>query len=470
MLSTDQANALDKIVTWHDALTVSIRHCNGGISAGRFPGGCPPEPHTHGGGIAAPVLALGGLAGTGKTTLVKALEDALGVQAVFGAPTHKAASVLRRKLPPELAVRVRTYHSLIYHMHNTYHCDISGKKVRRVVDHCTCKQTDACQCPARFDPCTTPKTHDCRIREELTPERRQYLGGHRDLIIIDESSMLSPEQVEDVRSFGVPVLLVGDHGQLPPVKAEMNPWTLNPDVLLTQIHRQGADSGILQAAHDVRRIGYMSQHRYGTGDTVRLPFTSPHMEGVFNRWDHGPDRILITHTNKLRAMFNASLREPGTVRTGDRVVALGGRVYDALRVRVDGGTITTSGSTSFLQVHNGMTGTVRTVMDRGGPTLDMVVQLDDHELATPTEPVCLLIGACARAQFGAEKDLPFNSPDRPKGSRLWDYAYALTAYKAQGSEFSQVMVMDEYPPNYAQWLYTSITRAKQACLVVDYRK
>lgn len=250
----------------------------------------------------------------------------------------------------------------------------------------------------------------------------------------------------------------------------MNRWTLNPDVELTQNHRQGADSGVIEAAHDVRRNGRMSRPWYGTGDAQRRPMSDPQMDGVFERWEHGPNRLIITHTNKLRAMFNASLREPGTVRAGDRVVALGGRVYDALRVHMDGETIKATGSTSFLQVHNGMTGTVRTVMDQGGPTLDMVVELDDHELATDTEPVCLLVGACARAQFGSERELPFNSPDRPKGSRLWDYAYALTAYKAQGSEFDQVMVMDEHPPNYAQWLYTSITRAKQSCLVVDYRR
>jgi exodeoxyribonuclease-5 len=469
-LSTDQANALDQIVNWYTALDTDIHHCDGNILGGRFDTNCPPEPHTHGGGGPAPVYALGGWAGTGKTTLVKVLEDELGIEAVFGTPTHKAAAVLRKKLPPEQAARVRTYHSLVYRMHAVFHCAVTGNRVRRIVDNCTCKQADACHCPARFDPCTPKKNHTCRIREELSPERREVLGGHRELVIVDESSMLSREQVEDIRYFGIPILLVGDNGQLPPVQAEMNQWMCNPDVQLTEIHRQGADSGILQAARDVRLNGSMRQLRYGRGDTVRMPFSNPEMGGVLERWNHGPDRLIVTYTNKLRAMWNDHMREPGTVRKGDRVVALGGQVYDALRVTMNGDTIETTGNSSFLQVHNGMTGTVRTIMDTGGPTIDMVVQLDDHELATDDEPVCLLVAACARAQFGAERDLWVNSPDRPKGSRLWDYAYALTAHKAQGSEFDQVMVMDDLPPNYAQWLYTSITRAKKACLVVDYRK
>lgn len=468
-LSTDQANALDRVADWYGGLKTSIIHCNGKKGTDRGLGACPPTPHTHASGQ-APIISMGGLAGTGKTTLTKALEQALGVQAVFGTPTHKAAAVLRKKLTGDQSHRVRTYHSLIYHMRPVYHCDTTGKIVPRIVDNCTCKQTDACQCPARFEPCSPKADHSCKIREELAEERRRYLGGHREIVIIDESSMLSKEQVEDVRSFGIPVLLVGDHGQLPPVKAEMNPWTRNPEVLLTQIHRQGADSGILQAAHDVRAHGYLTCQRYGKGDAVRYPLSHPQMQGVFERWEPGTERIIITHSNRLRAEVNAAHHGEGPLHPGDRVVALGGQPYDTVRVTLEGGSY--RATASFLQVHNGMTGTVRHVHDRGGPTLDMVVELDDHVLATPDEPVCLLIGACARAQFGAERDLWKNSPDRPRDSRLWDYAYALTAHKAQGSEFSQVIVMDEgiSGATYPQWLYTAITRAKDAVIVAGYRR
>lgn len=467
ILSTDQDNALDRINDWFTKASPSLVHCNG-KGGGPF-GSCPPGPHTHGSGE-APVYSLGGWAGTGKTTLVRELEQILGVQAVFGTPTHKAAAVLRRKLTDDQANRVRTYHSLVYHMHATHFCDLSGRKVRRIVDNCSCKQEDACQCPARFDPCGGRPAHEvCHIREELEPERRKYLAGHRNLVIVDESSMLSPEQVADVRSFGVPVLLVGDHGQLPPVKAPMNPFTMRPDVELTRIHRQGADSGILDAAHDVRRHGHMRQMRYGTGDAVRYRLSDPVVKGIFDRWVPSPERLIVCHRNRLRAELNSAWHGEGPVRPGDRVVSLGGRSYETPRVTMDGTDY--RATQDFLMVHNGMTGTVLKVMDtRGGPVFDMIVQLDEHPLATPTEPVCLLVGAVCRAQFGAERDLWKNSIDRPRGSRLWDYAYALTAYKAQGSEFDQVVVMDERPPSYAQWLYTSLTRAKQAVVALDYNR
>lgn len=465
--STDQANALDRITDWHKSLNVDIVHCNG---SGRSAlSGCPKTPHTHATGH-APVISLGGLAGTGKTTLMQQLEDALGIQAVFGVPTHKAGAVLRKKLVGDQSHRVRTFHSLIYHMHATYHCALTGKQVRRVVDKCTCGQPDACECPARFDPCAPKADHVCHITESLSPERREHLGGHRDIVIIDEASMLSRANVEDIRSFGVPLILVGDYGQLPPVMDEMNPWTKNPEVRLTHIHRQNAESGILQAAYDVRQHGHLTQRRYGNGEAVRYPLSHPEMEGVFERWDPDPDRVIITHTNRLRAQVNASHHGEGPPHPGDRVVSLGGRPYDAVRVHPEGTSY--RASSDFLLVHNGMTGTITHITDRGGPTLDMVVRLDDHVLATPGAPVHLLVGGCARAQFGAEKELSWASPERPKNSRLWDYAYALTAHKAQGSEFSQVIVMDEGISGgiYPQWMYTALTRAKEGVIVADYRR
>ncbi len=458
-LSDDQANALDRIADWYKGVDGNVVHCDGGRED------CPEFPHTHGEGH-APVFSLGGWAGTGKTTLMRQLEGELGIRTAFGTPTHKAAAVLRKKLTGTQINRVRTYHSLIYVMHAIYRCEISGQQVRKLVDVCACKQEDACECPSRFEPCGM--RHTCHIREQLDPQRREHLGGHRDIVIIDESSMLSREQVEDVRSFGVPVLLVGDHGQLPPVKADMNPWTRNPDVELTQIHRQGADSGVLLAAHEVRRTGGLSGVSYGRGDAVRIHKDDEVTDGLFGRFTPGPQRAVIAHTNAMRATINRMYHGDGDVHEGDRVVALGGRSYDAARVRLKDGQISPVGD--FIMVHNGMSGEIIWHKADGAASLSLVIKLDNHVLATEDDPVCVLVSNVPRAQFGAEKDLPWNSNLRPRGSKLWDYAYALTAYKAQGSEFDQVIVLDQHAPSYAQWMYTAITRAKDKLIMVDFAR
>lgn len=465
-LSSEQTKAIDEVLDWQEKLPKTWLHCNGSTD-------CPGFPHTHGNGQLAPVKSLGGLAGTGKTTVLKELDLLLQGEAVMGTPTHKASSVLRKKIGEKQRERVRTYHSLTYLMTPSYRCKDTNRFVSPIKDKCTCKrgEDDACECPMSFLPCGAGGAHKCHITMELKAERRVHLGGHRDFIIIDEASMLSKEQVDDVRRFGVPVLLVGDHGQLPPIKAAMNPWILKPDIELTQIHRQGADSGILQAAYDVRRHGRMTQSAYGSPkpDTVRMPRSSKAVDELMLRFNPADDGALITYTNRLRALLNnvyhAQRVGSEGVGPGDKVVSLGGQPYEAARVVMDGGVGRATGE--FLRVHNGMTGTVLKAGVRGVVT-ELTVQLDDHPLAKPDNPVIILSGATPTAQYGSESELPFNSPLRPKGTHLWDYAYALTAHKAQGSEFPYVIIADQAPREYSRWMYTALTRAQKAAVVVDW--
>jgi exodeoxyribonuclease-5 len=51
----------------------------------------------------------------------------------------------------------------------------------------------------------------------------------------------------------------------------------------------------------------------------------------------------------------------------------------------------------------------------------------------------------------------------------FEFAYAVTCHKAQGSEFDFVIVFDEswaFGEERARWLYTAITRAKEKLLIV----
>ncbi len=463
-LSPSQEKIRDEIAEWTACLPRTWVHCHGASD-------CPKWPHTHGDGSMAPVKALGGAAGTGKTTLLKALDPEIEGDSVFGTPTHKAASVLRKKLPPKMAERVRTYHSMVYQMMPDYRCSITRRIVTSKGNHCVCGKPDVCECPMQFLHCGVGAPHVCHVTAELKQERRQHLGGHRDFIIIDEASMLSKAQVDDIRKFGVPILLVGDRRQLPPIKEAMNPWTLNPDWELTEVHRQGAGSGILEAAHEVSATGAMSKPSYGsTGDTVRMSHLAPDFEALLKRFNPSVDGAIITYTNATRAAFNSYYHEQlvggGLVDVGDRVVALGGQPYEAARVVMENGVPTATGQ--FIMVHNSMMGTVLKVSHRGVVS-ELTVQLDDHPAATADDPMIILTGAVPTAQFGADKELSFTDPRRPKGTHMWDYGYALTAHKAQGSEFPRVIVIDERPRDYNKWMYTAITRAQEACVVVDWR-
>jgi ATP-dependent exoDNAse (exonuclease V) alpha subunit len=75
------------------------------------------------------------------------------------------------------------------------------------------------------------------------------------LFVIDECSMVDEEIGKDLLSFGVPVLVLGDPAQLPPVKGGGFFTEADPDVMLTEIHRQAAENPIVRMATTIREGG-----------------------------------------------------------------------------------------------------------------------------------------------------------------------------------------------------------------------
>ncbi len=472
----DQQEALDRISYWFE-----------GCEAAGRPRGCNSEEcvggqgywHTHGTVKPAPVLALGGLAGSGKTTLVKALESELGVRAVYGTPTHKAASVLRRKMDdPEQAGRVRTYHSMIYTASETHRCSRSGLRVREDrTARCGHgeRSADCLDCPPVFVQCGEHRGLDCRIEGQLHFDLREHVAGVRRLIVVDEASMLTEEQVDHIRSFGIPVLLCGDHGQLPPVQGVMNRGMLNPEIRLEGNHRQadGAE-GIVDTARAVR----------AGGTRVRPGMHAPGLWAVDRRdagvmdyftldgFAPGPDRAVIAWTNRMRSVVNNMFHGEGPVAAGDRVISLqGGHVLPVKRVDGRWEPMPTP-----VDGYNGMVGTVTEVRDFKAKTATLVVELDDpltvarerDEDGGYVEPhrITHVLSVAALDQFGRDRQLPIDG--KPRGSLLWDYAYAITAHKAQGSEYTDVIILDERPLDYQKWMYTALTRAKRRVIVVRW--
>jgi exodeoxyribonuclease-5 len=457
-LSPDQDRAVETIRRWFEQVRGKVRYCEDEQ--------CAPYEHTHGQeGVEAPVMSLGGEAGTGKTTVMRWLEAALACRVSFAVPTHKAARVLRSKLDPGARERVNTFHSLVYYPNSRTICMRSRRPVREAgVTACQCGTPDDCTCPRQFEPCGTC-TDRCIVDEQLRWDDRPYLRSHADLLVIDESSMVSEEDLVRIRAFGVPVLLVGDHGQLPPVLARMNRWTANPDVSLTENHRQANDtSGIVSVALAFRNGKKPGLGSYGDGRTLIIGRNEPGVSDLLR-----PERYrergteppaIICPWNKLRANVNKRFHGPGPlVRPGDRVVALARCTVPLVRSLV-GPTVSWGGLDlgDTVTAHNGMQGTVLAVVAERAKTADLVVNLE--------EVGNVLVANVALAQFGRDKPLALN--EKPVGARLWDYAYAITAHKAQGSEWDNVLVLEERPQDYARWCYTAVTRARSGLIVARY--
>lgn len=211
-------------------------------------------------------LTLGGYAGTGKTTLISYLTNTWpGVATV--AVCGKAAHVLRSK-----GVYAQTVHSLLYVVVPSV-----GGGVRY--------------------------------------RRRPDLPGV-ETIIVDEASMIDHLLYTDLLSFGLPVLFVGDHGQLEPIGT--NPRLMdNPMVRLEKVHRQAADNPILRLAAAFRE-----------GRPVPLWEDREGRLRILERWAFdrlvSPDVQIICGFNKTRHRVNQQVRQ--ILGLGGQLIAPGERL------------------------------------------------------------------------------------------------------------------------------------------------
>ena len=258
------------------------------------------------------------------------------------------------------------------------------------------------------------------------------------LIVIDECSMVDAELGRDLLSFGKPVLVLGDPAQLPPVKGGGFFTDAEPDVMLTRIHRQAEDDPIIRLSADVREGRGLAFGQYGETSVVRRgEIDSGAVLGV--------DQVLVG-LNRTRRLYNGRMRtllgieEPLPV-AGDRLVCLRN---DRAKGLINGGLWRVAKTQAMRK-----------------DFVRMTLKSDD-DMGRASAKVAVL------RQFfeGAEAELPY---PRRRESDEFDFGYALTVHKAQGSQWDNVMLFDEsyaFGENRHRWLYTGVTRAARRLTVV----
>jgi exodeoxyribonuclease V len=258
------------------------------------------------------------------------------------------------------------------------------------------------------------------------------------LIVIDECSMVDAELARDLLSFGKPILVLGDPFQLPPVKGAGFFTEGAPDVMLTQIHRQAQDNPIIRLSEVVRSGGEISVGDYG--ETRVIPRAALDPAQVL-----GADQVLVG-TNRTRRAYNLRMRElkgfqePLPV-AGDRLVCLRN---DRTKGLINGG----------LWRVEALRGVKKDFVK-------MTLRSEDEGSRSTVKASVL------KAFFeGKEGELDFALR---RESDEFDYGYALTVHKAQGSQWDDVMLFDEsfaFREHRARWLYTGLTRAARRLTVV----
>jgi ATP-dependent exoDNAse (exonuclease V) alpha subunit len=350
------------------------------------------------------IFRLFGYAGSGKTTLARHIAEGVDGNVLFAAFTGKAAQVLRSRG----ASGASTIHSLIYR-------------------------------PRGEETVSDEETGKTTIAPTFSLNRQSPVAKAK-LIIIDECSMVDEALGRDLLSFGTPVLMLGDPGQLPPVSGGGYFTEHEPDVLLEQVHRQARDNPIIDLAQTVREG---REFMYGDyGETAQVISKGQ----VTSELVLDADQVLVG-TNRTRRRYNQRLRELKGFKgilpaAGDKLVCLRNDTAKGLL--------------------NGSLWQVVSAPRTTKPAMSLLIRSEDEGIERANAKVKLL-----KAVFEEpETEIAWQTKRRHDD---FDYGYALTVHKAQGSQWNEIVLFDEsfaFREHRTRWLYTAITRAAERLTIV----
>lgn len=466
---------------------------------------------------------------SGKSTLVSLVAEEVDLPA-FCAYTGKATSVLRRKLKAAGTETVGaqkksregmmssdqrpycgTIHSLIYRP-----CDCREPKTVDIVKPCPVKDCGAETIwipPMGVSPagserseCTGKDKHVGMIKSKaafdaLKPVqkfvyvekvdgrcklcggkewlRREALDRHYGLIIVDEASMVDDMMLRDLQSYGVPILAVGDHGQLPPVGG-VGSIMKHPNLRLEQIHRQAEGNPIIALSKIIRETGKFPESM--PGDAVRFEKLRFVDRIVEERYENASAARLLEmglacYTNRRRKGLNDTVRRVrGISREGFDLPVKGEHVVCLRNIKEQGGR---------PPVANGMRGVLQSDVTwkqiknyRGEKISESETQIVGS-IAFPDDEISAMEYEMFAPQFRREKT--YSSSEElaeetgvrsfSMAGNLFDFGYAMTVHKMQGSSFDDLVVCAEKPgpvshDDWARWAYTAATRAVSRLLVL----
>lgn len=354
-------------------------------------------------------ITLGGYAGTGKTTLIAVLRRELAkkdknLNVGFASYTGKAARILKNKLKEQKVIlpgdSVSTIHSLIYSPIVDENEEITGWQTKDDID---CK-----------------------------------------LIIIDEASMVDEIIWNHLLAYRVPIIVVGDHGQLPPIKGNFN-LMQEPELRLTEIHRQARQNPIIGLSIQAREHGLIRPGDYSYGVKKYSSEDSDTLE-IMNEMllNFNKDTLILCGLNLTRRKLNNHIRsslgfESPDPESGDRVICLRNNHKEG--------------------IFNGMLGTIVQIKKKDSRWYEAEIDMDGESVHYH--------GLISVEQFNSEVSMNFTEKrSQIMDGDLFDFGYALTVHKAQGSQAKKVILFEERfkqmsDEAYKRWLYTAVTRAEE---------
>jgi exodeoxyribonuclease V len=368
------------------------------------------------------IFTIAGLAGTGKSTIVSVIIAEMGLdydEVAFVAYTGMAASVLLRKGNKS----AMTIHKLIYQA-------IPIEDANGIVTH-----------------------FDFILKTELDNKKIK-------LIVVDEVSMVNTPMLNDIQTFKVKTMALGDPGQLPPITGG-NSLLENPDVFLDEVLRQALDNPIIWLSM-LAREGKAIPH--GTfGDRVQ----------VVRRNELYPEMFL--HADQIIAGKNATVKALNAYHrkeilgienpfpiVGDKLICL----KNDWNYR-----ITENGVEIFLV--NGLIGNLTSIENQKRPMLYKIGFqpnfLENEQFDKLFAEKMFFMNDKVKESINPKSLYVFRKPIIDSyGIQEFQFGYAITGHKSQGSEFPNVLAFDEILNRSLvnKWRYTVMTRASERLIYV----
>jgi len=426
------------------------------------------------------VFVLKGYAGTGKTSLVKAVVhglEKLRIRCQLMAPTGRAAKVLSLYANRSAS----TVHRKIYRQRSLSSAN---------------------------------STFDLDINVDVNT-----------VFIVDEASMLSGQfsdsmfgsgnVLDDLFRYvyrnGCRMIFVGDVAQLPPVHGADSP-ALDTDYLakqylmdvysveLSDVVRQAENSGILFNATKLRTIidsrgkVKLSLQVDRFPDVVRLSGDQL-VDTIANSYDSCGvgETVLITRSNKRANQFNQGIRQmvqwkDSQIGIGDYIMVVknnyeGYAEYGEIDFVANGDVAEIRSVSNFQELFGlHFADAVLSFPDYNGLEIEKKIILDTLTAETPA----LTVEQNKSFFLNVEQDYVGERNKKRRYEKIRKdpffsalqvkFAYAITCHKSQGGQWKHVYVDHGYCPetlvdsDFLRWLYTAFTRAQSKLFLVNFKE
>lgn len=289
-----------------------------------------------------------------------------------------------------------------------------------------------------------------------------------DIVVVDEVSMVPKSMIDLLLTHHVYVLFLGDPFQLPQIdKEEVHDLLDHPHIFLDEVMRQAAESEIIRLSMDIRNQNSLT---YSKGTEVMV---MPYNQLVDSCYDWA-DQV-ITATNAKRKMVNETVRRmrglEGPPQENDRMICLRNYWDDVSNT----GESLVNGTTGhivapskgvelippFVRVPVKSMNYIKANFITDDNAMFSNVKMDEHMILTGEKCIDWRTSYALGKMKNRIGDIV---------PREFDYGYAITGHKSQGSQWPKVLVLEENFPfdrtEHARWLYTVCTRPEEKLVLV----